>query len=160
LFIVQLGTSFDMKYWIGVASRDHVRKGMMEGFCQVCHGKKGPLSKMKEGDWIIYYSPVKTMVTMENRELLKPKENKLQAFTAIGQLKDNNCYQFQMAPNFVPFRRDVSFSQEINEVSFQDIKDRLEFVTQNKNYPFLFRRGIFEISQHDFTLIHDRMLNT
>ena len=34
------------KYWIGTVSREHVRIGVEGGFCQVCHGKKGPLARM------------------------------------------------------------------------------------------------------------------
>jgi hypothetical protein len=26
-------------YWIGVALKDHVLKGVAGGFCQLCHGK-------------------------------------------------------------------------------------------------------------------------
>lgn len=45
------------KYWIGVASREHVKQGEKEGIAQVCHGKGAPLKRMKPRDWIIYYSP-------------------------------------------------------------------------------------------------------
>ena len=45
------------KYWVGTVSKEHVLVGVKGGFCQVCHGKKGPLARMKEGDWLIYYSP-------------------------------------------------------------------------------------------------------
>lgn len=29
------------KYWIGVASCEHVQRGVKSGFAQVCHGKIG-----------------------------------------------------------------------------------------------------------------------
>lgn len=35
----------DTKYWILVASREHVLKGESGGFIQVCHGKCAPLKK-------------------------------------------------------------------------------------------------------------------
>ncbi|MDQ7862723.1 hypothetical protein RCO48_21920 [Peribacillus frigoritolerans] len=35
----------DKRYWIGVASRDHVMKGIDGGFAQLCHGKEAPLKK-------------------------------------------------------------------------------------------------------------------
>lgn len=31
------------KYFVIVASKDHVMRGKREGFCQACHGKKAPL---------------------------------------------------------------------------------------------------------------------
>jgi hypothetical protein len=46
-----------MRYWIGIASLDHVRKGIESGFCQLCHGKTGPMRRLAPGDWIVYYSP-------------------------------------------------------------------------------------------------------
>ena len=88
-----------MRYWVGVASRDHVLLGVAGGFCQVCHGKQAPLARMKQGDWILYYSPKTGMNSGE----------KVQAFTAVGQIVDDRVYQFRMAENFEPFRRDVVF---------------------------------------------------
>ncbi|WP_313897332.1 EVE domain-containing protein [Bacillus cereus group sp. BfR-BA-01380] len=46
----------EINYWIGVASRDHVLKGVEGGIAQLCHGDSSPLKRMKSGDWIIYYS--------------------------------------------------------------------------------------------------------
>ena len=38
------------RYWLGVASKDHVQIGVEGGFCQLCHGKKTPLTRMQRGD--------------------------------------------------------------------------------------------------------------
>jgi hypothetical protein len=46
-----------MRYWIGVASREHVMRAVKGGFVQVWHGKEGPLKQMAPDDWIISYSP-------------------------------------------------------------------------------------------------------
>ena len=78
-----------MRYWVGVASRDHVLLGVAGGFCQVCHGKQAPLARMKQGDWILYYSPKTGMNSGE----------KVQAFTAVGQIVDDRVYQFHMTEN-------------------------------------------------------------
>ena len=43
------------RFWIGVASREHVRLGVAGGFSQLCHGKAHPLKRMAVGDWLIYY---------------------------------------------------------------------------------------------------------
>ena len=43
------------KFWVGVVSKEHVQRGVKGGFCQVCHGKKGPLNRMKKGDYLLYY---------------------------------------------------------------------------------------------------------
>lgn len=37
-----------VKFWVGVVSENHVKRGVTGGFCQVCHGKGGPLKRMKK----------------------------------------------------------------------------------------------------------------
>jgi hypothetical protein len=78
----------NQKFWVGVVSEEHVRIGEKGGFAQLCHGKCAPLKKMKEGDWLIYYSP-KTKYSDG-----KP----LQSFTAIGTVKSGIIYRFEMNP--------------------------------------------------------------
>jgi len=73
------------RYWIGVASRDHVTSGVEGGFCQLCHGKQQPLLRMKPGDWLIYYSPRTQM-----RE-----GDTVRSFTAIGRIEDCGARQNQ-----------------------------------------------------------------
>ncbi|UHA58567.1 hypothetical protein KDJ21_017205 [Metabacillus litoralis] len=41
------------RYWIGVASSDHVINAVQGRFTQLCHGKQAPLKKLSTGDWII-----------------------------------------------------------------------------------------------------------
>lgn len=140
-------TERETKYWIGVASFDHVRKGVEGGFSQLCHGKEKPLKRMKKGDWIIYYSPKKSLNGNEP----------VRAFTAIGKVKDERIYTFQMSENFIPFRRDVDFYQEAKFVPIHDILDELEFIENKSKYGYKFRFGHFEISKHDFLLIAQKM---
>lgn len=134
------------KYWIGVASREHVQRGVKEGIAQVCHGKGAPLKRMKPGDWIIYYSPV---------ELFGQKEP-CRKFTAIGKIKENDPYQFCMSEDFVPWRRDVDFCKA-QEVAIEPLIDQLDFIPNKSRWGFPFRRGCFEISQKDFRLIAQKM---
>ena len=49
------------KYWIAVASAEHVRHGRSEGVMQVSHGKAAPLTRVKPRDRVIYYSPALTL---------------------------------------------------------------------------------------------------
>ena len=41
------------RYWVGVVSKNHVLRGVEGNFCQVCHGKGGPLNRMKKGDYLL-----------------------------------------------------------------------------------------------------------
>lgn len=130
------------RYWIGVASKEHVKRGVAEGFAQVCHGKVGPLNRMKEGDWIIYYSPT-----------LKFRQKELcQSFTAIGEIKSGDAYPFAMSEDFITWRRNVFFV-ESREVPIQSVLDVLSFIRDKQKWGFPFRRGCFEISQEDFQVI-------
>lgn len=130
------------RYWIGVVSEEHVVKGTMEGFAQVCHGKAAPLRRMKSGDWLIYYSPRTSY----------PNGNLLQAFTAIGKVKTGEVYPFQMTPNFIPYRVDIDYLDCI-KVSYSSIKSSLYFVQNNPSVGLLMRRGHFEINRDDFLTI-------
>ena len=58
-----------MKYWLGIASKDHVARGVAEGFCQLCHGKKTPLQRMRRGDYIL--SGVRVPATMPGDHRLR-----------------------------------------------------------------------------------------
>jgi len=66
------------KFWIGVVSKEHVLRGVEGGFCQVCHGKKGPLNRMKKGDYLLYYSPKYQMKSLNEFGIpfLHPKGNR------------------------------------------------------------------------------------
>jgi hypothetical protein len=135
------------KYWIVVVSKEHTLRGVSGGFMQACHGKKAPLQRMKEGDWLVVYSP---KITMEGNE-------KCQSFTAIGQAKDEEVYQFQMTENFIPFRRNINF-YDCQETSILPLINALEFIPNKKSWGFPFRFGFFEINEKDFNLIVSKML--
>src|SRR6185437_1151259 len=94
------------KYWVATVSKEHVMVGVEGGFCQACHGKKGPIARMKPGDWLVYYSP---KISMEGKEMC-------QRFTAIGQAADSRVYQFQMTPDFVPFRRNIAYLKGVKDL--------------------------------------------
>ena len=134
------------KYWIAVASKEHVVRGISGGFCQVCHGKCGPLRRMKEGDLIIYYSP-----TVEFGGKAPYRK-----FTALGKISGKEPYSFRMNDDFVPWRRAVSFMQA-QDAAIEPLIDKLTFIHDKKRWGFPFRRGCFSISFEDFSLISESM---
>lgn len=134
------------RYWIGVASKEHVQRGILGGFAQVCHGKVGPLNQMKEGDWIAYYSPT----------IKFGQKEPCQSFTAIGKIKEGDPYLFAMSEDFVPWRRDVSFLK-CREIPIQTLLNELSFIKDKQKWGFPFRRGCFEISQQEFQVISRAM---
>ena len=137
-----------VKYWMVVASKDHVKTGIAEGIAQACHGKASPLKRMQKGDFVVYYSG----------KLEFGKPGKCQEFTAIGEVKDDEVYPFQMTPDFCPSRRNISFLPA-RDVSILPLIERLTFIQDKKKWGYPFRWGFFEINQHDFDLIAGQMLS-
>lgn len=136
-----------MRYWIGVASKDHVSRGVDGGFCQLCHGKSQQLKRMGVGDWIIYYSPKETF---DGKEIC-------QEFTAIGRVFGENVYPFEMTPDFVPFRRDIEF-YPAQSADIRPLIHQLTFIKDKTHWGYGFRFGHIEISKEDFDLIAKKML--
>jgi hypothetical protein len=81
------------KFWINTISLDHVLLGVDGGFTQANHGKAYNLKKFSTGDGIVFYSP-KTSYDANGKPL--------QAFTAIGEVSDDDLYQHEMTPDFTP----------------------------------------------------------
>lgn len=133
-------------HWIAVASAEHVRRGRTEGFMQVNHGKAAPLRRVKPGDGIVYYSP---------STVLGEKDG-LQAFTAVGTVREGDPYQGDMGSGFTPFRRDVEWAKA-SETPIKPLLDRLEFTVGKSNWGYQLRFGLFPISAGDFALIAEAM---
>jgi hypothetical protein len=137
----------EIKFWIIVASKDHVKNGIAAGVAQACHGKSSPLKRMKKGDFVIYYS---------GKQILG-KPDKCQEFTALGKVVDDETYQFQVSEDFCPSRRNIEFLQ-CNNISILPLIDGLDFIQNKKSWGYPFRFGFFEINNHDFDLISSQML--
>lgn len=136
------------RYWIGVASRDHVMNAVQSGFAQLCHGKQAPLKKMNTGDWIIYYSP-----KVDYKESIPH-----QKFTAIGKVIDDNVYQVDMRSNFLPYRRNIDFIP-CEEILIHPLISKLSFIKSVKYWGYSFRFGHLEICEKDFKIIAESMVN-
>ncbi|WP_028550228.1 EVE domain-containing protein [Paenibacillus sp. UNC451MF] len=135
------------RYWVGVVSASHVKRGVQGSFAQLCHGKSAPLRRMSLNDWLIYYSPKTDM----------EKGEPLQAFTAIGKVADDKVYEFQMSESFVPIRRNIHYIP-CQEVKIKDLLDQLSFTRGERNWGYTFRFGHFEIGREDFLTIAGAML--
>jgi hypothetical protein len=128
--------------WIAVASAEHVRLGRETGIMQVCHGKGGPLRRIRPDDRVAYYSPT---VTFKGRDTL-------QAFTAIGVAKAAEPYRFDMGEGFMPFRRDVAWLPS-QEAPIRSLLNALDFTVGRPNWGYQLRFGLFAISARDMETI-------
>jgi hypothetical protein len=116
------------------------------GFTQANHGKPHMLRRMKRGDWIAFYSP----------KTAYPEGEPLQAFTAIGQVVDDEVYQADLDPEFQPWRRNMEFLP-CTETPIRPLLDELNFVVDKTRWGYRFRTGVFEIDEHDFEVLRSAM---
>lgn len=134
------------KYWIAVASANHVKIGQSAGFMQVCHGKEAPLKRIKSKDIVVYYSPTHTFQGKDT----------CQCFTAIGEVKDGIPYSFDMGNGFVPYRRDVLWFPS-NHAPIHPLLNQLSFARDGRHWGYQFRFGLFEVTEQDMILIAGAM---
>jgi hypothetical protein len=119
-----------------------VLRGVQGGFIQLNHGKQAPLKKISAGDGVVFYSP-KTSY---------PDGEPLQAFTAIGRVRSGEIYQFEMSPDFKPYRTDVEFL-DAKEAPIRPLIERLTFIKDKTHWGAAFRYGNLKVSAEDFALI-------
>jgi hypothetical protein len=89
------GTITTSGYWIIVASQEHVKIGVARRFALEEHGKLSSLTRIHPGDRIIYDSP----------KVVFGGGEQLHAFTALGEVADDEIMQVEMSPDFRPFRK-------------------------------------------------------
>lgn len=135
------------RYWMLVASKNHVLRGIDEGIAQACHGKASPLRRMRVGDGIVYYSP----------KLEFESNIPCQEFTAIGLVSGEEVYSYDMGNGFIPYRRNITYIDSY-ATKIKPLIDNLEFITDKKQWGYKFRFGIFEIPEKDFKLIASKMM--
>ena len=132
--------------WSAVASAEHVQRRRSEGFMQVCHGKATPLRRVKPGSRVVYYSPTQTFGGAD----------RLQAFTALGIVRDVEAYQVDMGGGFRPFRRDIDWIAT-RPAPIKPLLDRLELTKGQRNWGQKFRFGLVAISAQDMGVIAEAM---
>jgi len=119
------------RYWIGVASKEHVKTGVAGGFSQLCHGKAQPLTRMAVGDGLIYYSAKEKF----------GKNALCQQFTAIGTVIGSDVYSYEMFPGFVPYCRDIQFLAA-QDVAISPLIEKLSFIKDKTRWGMSFVMGI------------------
>jgi hypothetical protein len=137
----------ERNYWIGVVSKDHVARGVAGGFTQLNHGKAGPLERMRAGDGFAFYSP----------RLSYPDGAPLQAFTAIGRIRDGIVYQASheadaMGDGFTPFRLGVDYLAA-EDAPIKPLIEALSFIRSKAHWGAAFRFGYLRIPEEDFARI-------
>jgi predicted RNA-binding protein len=130
------------RYWIVVASKDHVDLGKTLGVVQANHGKASGLRRMSAGDYVIFYS---SKTDFEKKDPYKK-------FTAVAKVKEGDVYKGHMSSGSEPYRRDVEFIPS-GEADIIPLIPRLTFIRKKESWGFVFRFGLFEIPREDFETI-------
>ncbi|HQR12682.1 MAG TPA: EVE domain-containing protein [Casimicrobiaceae bacterium] len=138
-------------YWVGVVSRDHVALGVSGSFTQLNHGRAGPLERMRAGDGFAFYSP----------RTSHPHGPALQAFTAIGRIRDGTVYQARhgngaMENGAASFRLDVDYLPA-REAPIRPLIEALSFIRSKTHWGAAFRFGFLRVPEEDFALIATAM---
>ena len=129
-------------YWIGVVAKDHVALGVAGGFTQLNHGKAGSLERMRAGDGFAFYSP----------RTAHPDGPPLQAFTAIGRVRDGRVYQADTGSDFRPFRLVVDYLPA-TDAPVKPLLDGLTFIRSKTHWGAAFRFGFLRVPEEDFARI-------
>ena len=137
----------ERNYWIGVVSKDHVALGVNGGFTQLNHGKAGPLERMRAGDGFAFYSP----------RLSYPDGAPLQAFTAVGRIRDGIVYQATLVADAIvngiaPFRLGVDYLPA-HDAPIKPLIDALSFIRSKAHWGAAFRFGYLRVPEEDFARI-------
>ena len=139
-------TSAKERYWIAVASKDHVANGITQGIAQANHGKRSPMKRLSRGDKIIYYSSKKTF----------GKPEPYQMFTAIGEVIDDELHVGVMSGDFQPMRRNIRYFKA-HDTPIAPLIDSLTFIKDKAKWGYIFRFGFFEITKQDYETIYKNM---
>lgn len=120
-----------MAFWMGVASAQHARAGRDGGFAQLGHGKHIAVKSLRNGDWIVYYSPREGMGEGEA----------VQAFTTIGRVTSDAPYQVEQAMNFNPYRVDVDYLKDAKPAPLKPLLQKLKMTRDLGNKWGMVMRG-------------------
>lgn len=134
------------KYWLGVASLEHVAIALKAGICQFAHGKMSAVKTISPGDWIVYYSPKDKMDGGKS----------VQAFTAIGQVEAGDVKSVETGED-IHYQRPVNYRISAEPAAVRPLLNDLSFVKNPKNWGLAFRLSKREIEPDDFATIAKAM---
>jgi hypothetical protein len=129
-------------YWIGVVAKSDADRAISGAYSEVNHGKAGPLERMHAGDGFAYYSPRTDY----------PSGDVLQAFTAIGRVRDGVVYQAEALIPQRPFRLAVDYLPA-SSAPIRPLLESLTFIRNKAQWGVAFRYGVIRVPAEDFSRI-------
>jgi hypothetical protein len=117
------------------------------GLAQMNHSSREILEQMNESDGLVYYSPRTEF-----------EGDRLRQFTAIGYVSDDAVVQVGVSGSeYRPWRRRVDYDPDAEPASIRPLLKVLDLSRDNPDWGLQLRRGLLEISRHDFELIRAQM---
>lgn len=136
-----------IRFWLGVAQRDSVLRSVHRGMAEAAQGARESLENMNESDGLVYYSP---RATFEGEVLRE--------FTAIGRIAPGPAFQSGDSYSaYNPWRRRTDYDTDAVAASIRPLLSILDFTRGNPDWGYQLRRGLIEISRHDFEVIRQQM---
>jgi len=136
-----------IRFWLGVAQRDSVLRSVHRGLAQVSSGARESLETMNESDGLVYYSP---RAAFEGEVLRE--------FTAIGRIAPGPTFQNgDSSSAYNPWRRRADYDPDAVAASIRPLLAILDLTRGNPDWGYQLRRGLLEISRHDFEVIRQQM---
>src|SRR5206468_1488426 len=105
--------------WIAVVAQDRAERGRDGSYAELAHGRAGIMELMQPGDGYITYSP----------RASDPKGAPVQAFTALGYVREGGLYRAADAEGISVFRLPVAYVP----VALTPIKPLLDSLTFIRN---------------------------
>ena len=133
------------RYWVGVIAADHARHAVEAAICAFSHGLPSSLTKLSEGDRIVYYSPKTGYMQGDT----------VQCFTALGTVIDTTPFEHDWDGHRIWVCK-AAYANVAN-TPVRPLLGALKFVSNPAKWGMAFRRGQFEITEPDFTLIEAAM---
>ena len=130
--------------WLGVASANHVQRGVTLSIAQINHGQRAGLARMHPGDTLIYYSSTQVMGVQDG----------YQHFTALGTIHDSDIWQADEG-DFRPYRRRVEYLPT-KPAPLAELRSRLN-LTRVPNWGYQLRRGLVPLDAEDVAVIREAM---
>jgi EVE domain len=131
------------KFWLAVVHKDHVLKGKEASIVMICHGKEGPLLKLKEGDLVVFYSP---------RVLTADKStSNLNSFTGVARIGNTGVFKNAESMSY----RAATFL-ECEETKIEPLVLSWKKKKDTK-WGMALRSGFRELTFEDFTIISEAM---
>lgn len=136
-----------IRYWLGVVQQEYVLRSVAMGLAQMNHSSREVLEQMNESDGLVYYSPRTEF-----------EGDRLRQFTAIGFVSDNAVLQVGVSGSeYRPWRRRVDYDLTAEPASIRPLLKLLDLSRDDPDWGLRLRRGLLEISRHDFELIRAQM---